>query len=93
MLTEYRDLLLLGKCANDPEVRIREDEGHGKNKSTVASASVTVLSRINLQQNDGIAIQRNHIRRATIVDSPALIRGSIAPNRQHRDRNEPRECQ
>ena len=52
-----------------------------------------MLPRISLQENDGIAIQRNHIRRATIVDSPALIRGSIAPNRQHRDRNEPRERQ
>jgi len=62
-------------------------------KALLASASLPMLPRISLQENDGIAIQRNHIRRATIVDSPALIRGSIAPNRQHRDRNEPRERQ
>jgi len=43
-LTEHRDLLLLGKCANDPEVRIREDEGHSKNESTVGVSISTHAS-------------------------------------------------
>jgi hypothetical protein len=63
-----------------------------RTKALLASASLPMPSRINPQENDGIAIQRNPIRRATIVDSPALIRSSISPNGQNRDRNEPREC-